>query len=510
MAIGEKNREKSGERFKQFQVEILIVFAAIILIVTAFLDYVILDKSGSAMRQTVSSLIAANSRQLELNINSYLERMQTVPTLLFSDESYYLYDATDTDVDEYDKVKSEEVIRDRIVDIGLMENYADFGIIYSDDHKVGWISHGTQDLFPEGGLYDAFSEYIVNPKKNDGWCFGINGNTDRMYYIKRLNPNAILVSSAYTRELSSVFIYPEQLEEMNIRLVDSENTIMFSETSDEIGKKLPKEISDELEANKGSNGFADMSSSIISEKYIINSNVCGNDWRVICSVPTEIILEENLKLRSFTLKVSIGLALIFVFIGLFLITRLSRPVDGMVSTLQEKAEVDKLSGVMNRGTFQETVETRLQEPAEKRTIVYVMIDMDNFKQVNDVLGHSYGDQVIIRVGKLLRKIYNSETLIGRIGGDEFALYSECIDVDKNEVINVAKEQMDYVLEQFLEEFAKEKEKCGVSISAGVYVTDKQDVEFKVLYDKADSALYTSKHAGKSQYTLIDETLNDSQ
>ena len=503
MAMREKIGEKSGERFKQFQLEILIVFAAIILIVTAFLDYIILDRSGRAMRQTVSSLIAANSRQLELNINSYLDRMQTVPTLLFSDESFYLYDATDDSIDEYDKVKSEEVIKDRIVDIGLMENYADFGIIYADDHKVGWISHGTQDLFPEGGMYDAFAKYIVNPKKNDGWCFGINGNTDRMYYIKRLNPNAILVSSAYTKELASVFIYPEQLDEMNIRLVDSDNTIMFSETSQEIGEKLPEAIANELEANKVNAKFADMSSSIISEDYIINSNVCGNDWRVICSVPTKIILEENLKLRSFTLRVSMGMAILFVFIGLFLITRLSRPVDGMVTTLQEKAEIDKLSGVMNRGTFQETVEMRLQLPMDNRIIVYVMLDMDNFKQVNDKLGHSHGDQVIIRVGNLLRSIYNSETIIGRIGGDEFALYSECIDMDKAEVVDVAKEQMDYVLEQFHDEFVIERDKCGVSISAGVFVTDKPDITFKELYEKADGALYKSKQAGKSQYTLIE-------
>ena len=431
-----------------FQLEILIVFAAIILIVTAFLDYVILGRSGRAMQQTVSDLIAANSRQLELNINSYFERMETIPTLLFSDESYYLYDATDENIEEYDKVKSEETIKDRIVDIGLMENYSDFGIIYSDDHKVGWISHGTQDMFPEGGIYDAFSGYIVNPKKNDGWCFGINGNTDRMYYIKRLNPDAILVSATYTRELSSVFIYPEQLEEMTIRLVDDDNTIMFSSLTEEIGDKLPDGIAAELEQSASDVSFADMSSSIISEEYIINSNVCSNNWRVVCAIPTKIILQENNKLRRFTLRVSLCMAVLFVFIGLFLITRLSRPMDGMVSSLQEKAEIDKLSGVMNKATFQESVENKLSSIVDNRVLVYVMLDVDNFKQINDKLGHSYGDQVIIRVGKLLRHLYDKETIIGRLGGDEFALFTECIDVGKDEVISAVKEQMEHVLESW--------------------------------------------------------------
>lgn len=500
MSMREKKKEGSGERFRWFQIEILVIFAAIILVVTAFLDFAILERSGRAMQQTISDLVAANSRQLELNINSYLERMETISTLLFSDENYYMYDATNESIEDYDKVKNEETIKDRIVDIGLMENYSDFGIIYSDDHKVGWISHGTQDLFPDGGIYDTFAGYIVNPKKNDGWCFGVNGCTDRMYYIKRLNPNAILVSAIYTRELESVFIYPEQLNEMTIRLVDEDNTIMFSSLETEIGEKLPDEIEKEIDFNN----ISEMSSSIISEDYIINTNVCNNSWRVICSVPTKIILQENIKLRRFTLRVSLIMALVFVLIGLFLITRISRPMDGMVTSLQEKAEIDMLSGVMNKATFQETVEGRLTDTVENRVIVFVMLDVDNFKQINDKLGHSYGDQVIIRVGNLLRRLYNSETMIGRLGGDEFALFTECMDIAKEEVVNVAGEQMDQVLEAFTDEFEMEREKCGVSLSAGIYVTDEKE-DFGTMYEKADQALYTSKNAGKSQYTFYEKT-----
>ena len=557
----ERSREDSGERFRWFQIEILIVFAALILIVTAIIDFVILERSGRAMQQTASDLIAANSRQLELNINSYLERMETTSTLLFSNEAYYQYDATDESMDEYDKVKAEEAIRDRLVDIGLMENYSDFGIIYSDDHRVGWISHGTEDLFPEGGMYEAFSSYITNEKKNDGWCFGINGSSDRMYYIKRLNPNAIIVSAIYTKELSSVFIYPEQLEGMTIRLVDDDNTIMFSSTHDEIGEMLPDEIAvqldnydrqnsengdltdksessenggmadtpessengdsaDKLESSgngdatdkSGSGGFGDaasapneMSSSIISEDYIINTNLCSNNWEVICSIPTEIILKENISMRNFTLKASLAMAVLFVLIGLGIIIRISRPVDGMVTSLQEKAEIDNLSGVNNKVTFEENVGYRLSLQVENRISVLVMLDMDNFKQINDRLGHVYGDQVIIRIGKLLRRMYGSASIIGRMGGDEFAIFAECIDVDRNEVIEAVNEQTTQVLEAFTTEFEHEREQCGVSLSAGVYVTEEAEViTYEEMYDKADKALYISKNNGKNQYTFYDE------
>ena len=497
-------RDNSGERFRLFQIEILAVLSALILIVTAFLDYVILKRSGAAMRENVSELIAANGRQLELNINSYFQRMETVSTLMFSDEDYYLYDETDSTIEEYDKVKSEENIKNRIVDIGLMENYSDFGIIYSDDHKVGWISHGTQDLFPDGGMYEVFSGYIVNDMKNDGWCFGINGNTDRMYYIKRLNPNAILVSSIYTRELSSVFIYPEQLDDMRIRMIDDSGKIVFSSVSDEIGQMLSEKIANELkrmDLDDNNKEDHNISTSIITDEYLINVNVCSNNWRVICSVPTRKILSENEALKSFTIRVSGCLAALFMFVGLFIVIRLSRPMDGMVSSLQERAAIDKLSGVMNKATFQEAVEARLTNPADNRYCVFVMLDMDNFKQVNDKLGHSYGDQVIIRVGRLLRRLYDTQTMIGRMGGDEFALYTECIDIPREEVFEAVTSQMDKVMEAFTEEFEVERVQCNVSISAGVYIAEPYDNDYSEVFNNADKALYESKHSGKSRYTF---------
>ena len=108
MAKRKTKKERSGDRFHHYQIELLVVFVTIILVVTAILSFVILGLSGRVLKRTSSDLIAANSRQLELNINSYLERAETISTLLFSDESYYLYDATDESLSEYDKIKCEE------------------------------------------------------------------------------------------------------------------------------------------------------------------------------------------------------------------------------------------------------------------------------------------------------------------------------------------------------------------------------------------------------------------
>ena len=498
----------SGKKFKWFQIELLIVFAIIIAGVTAVLDIVVIERSKRTIKDKVSELIAANSKQIELNINTYLERMETTSTLLYSDEIYYTYDETDASYDDYDKIKYEEKISDRIVDISLMNNYSDFAIIYSDDHKVGWVSHGTMDMFEDSGIYDAFSSLISDNARQDAWCFGIKNNDDRIYYIKRLNDNAILLSSSYTIELSSVFIFPKQLEDMSIRLADEKGRIIYSTNKEELGGKVPEELFKLLDYGSAQEGD---SRTVVLNNIFVNMNVCSNGWRVLSSVPYDKVLKENDELASFTARISVLMAIIFVLVGLVFISRISIPVDDLVTTLQYKAEVDRLSGVMNKATFQEEVEERLME--EDRIRAFIMMDMDNFKRVNDGLGHSYGDQIIIRFGKLLKGACDEKTLIGRLGGDEFAIYlSRKIAGlnDEKDLRDYISKELDKVMELFKDEFEDERNNCDLSVSAGVYICNESYPSFKDMYENADRALYVSKNRGKAKYTFFGEEDIDEQ
>ena len=493
----------TGKKLRNFQLEMLLVFAVIIAGVTIVVDLIVVDRSKTALQNKVSELITVNSRQIELNIDSYLDRMETTPTLLYSDDIYYKYDATDEKISEYDKVKTEEAITDRIVDIGLMNNYNDFGIIYADNHKVGWISQGTQNLFENTNLYDSFADCLPDSSQSS-WLFGINGSSDRFYYIKRLNPNAILVSSVYTDELSSVFIYPKQIDGMDIRLVDGNNTVIYSSKQEESGTQLPEEIAAALTGSATESGD---SSVIIGSEYLINANVCTNGWRVICTVPTSVVTKEAEDLKSFTMRISALMALIFVLAGLLMIRRVSLPMDDLLMSLQYKAEVDRLSGTMNKTTFQETVEKKIAhgEPGIRRA--FVMIDMDNFKLINDKNGHSYGDQVIIRFGKLIRSLYDNETLIGRLGGDEFAIYIEAADTpepDNEDFRQAVTSGLDRIMTGFKNEFKEEQTDCNISVSMGVYLNCDNVPTFNTMYVKADKALYQSKENGKNRYTLYEE------
>lgn len=493
--FGKKRRQDvtMEVQFRKFQAQVVIVFSAIVLLVTAFLVFVILQRTEAATRENVSNLIAANSKQIEININSYLEKMEATATLLFANEDYYLYDETDESLEAYDKVKLEKEIVDRIVDLGMMENFADFFIVYPDNHTVGWTSKVTSGLFIEGDMYQTFAEYAKNETTQDGWCWGIQDNVDRIYYIKRLNRNALLVSSIYNRELERVFKHPEQLQALTVRLINDEDRILYSSESAEIGDGLPDEIKHLVKGHRNA--------AITDVDYITNVNMCENGWRVVCSIPTTVILEENEEIRQFAVTFAYGLAFVFVLIGILMLRRISVSVDGVVSDLAEKASYDQLSGLLNKASYREQVEKRIQNCPETKAGVFVMLDMDNFKQINDKAGHISGDQVIQRMGTLLSQEFRNDDLTGRIGGDEFAIYMEIDKLQQEEMFAVIEGKMQRLLEHFLKDFAEENEQYQTSLSIGVSVIESAEIAYEEIYRQADEALYRSKQNGKAQFNL---------
>jgi diguanylate cyclase (GGDEF)-like protein len=491
------------DRFKKVQTKIIVIFSLILFSVTLFLVTVILETSSSTLSKRVSSLTATNCMQLQLNINSYLEKVETTAALLFADEDYYQYDASSTTLDEYAQLKQEENITDRLVDLGLMENFTDFGIVYANDHTVGWLSNSTADLYPSGGMYDAFSACITNELTNDGWVFGLEGNKDRMFYLKRLNANAVLFTSFYNRELGSAFQYTQELQDMTIRLIDENNVILYSSNQSEIGSTLPSAIQNRIDGQDNV--------TIMDSSYLINTNSCGRNWQVVCSIPTKVLLKENIELRRYMILFAIILCGVFLLIGQVMIHRVARPMDGMVSRLEDKADFDQLSGLLNKISFQSKVTQHLAKYNPNRCLTMIMLDADNFKQVNDGLGHAYGDQVITRLSHLLKKIFAENALIGRIGGDEFAVYMEFMECSVSDIQLQIKADMNRLFTAYREEFLNEFKKCGLTLSVGICIqNDQETLDFLTFYEQTDAALYSSKRNGKNQYTLYREGMKNAE
>ena len=162
--------------------------------------------------------------------------------------------------------------------------------------------------------------------------------------------------------------------------------------------------------------------------------------------------------------------------------------------IRDAAKLDRMTKVLNRETAMETIRTILREEGDTGHSLY-MLDVDNFKALNDTLGHQAGDEFLIRLAERLRTSIRETDVIGRIGGDEFFIFlREVSELTLTE--NRAKRLLDVI-----SEVAKDYLQVKVSGSIGISRYPENGFDLDSLYAKADEALYEAKHAGKNCYRV---------
>ncbi len=169
--------------------------------------------------------------------------------------------------------------------------------------------------------------------------------------------------------------------------------------------------------------------------------------------------------------------------------------------LQEKANRDYLTGLYNRGAGQEHIDQFLQEQAEsgtENTHVFLILDLDDFKQLNDTLGHQMGDRALQEVADILRMHFREYDIICRLAGDEFVV------LIKNLPYDVIRKNTGILLRKLHLQYQRGQQMVEISASAGVAVWPLHGTNFRELYEKADKALYDAKEKGKKTYEIYNE------
>ena len=165
----------------------------------------------------------------------------------------------------------------------------------------------------------------------------------------------------------------------------------------------------------------------------------------------------------------------------------------LVELFKKKAELDLMTGIYNHDSFQRKAEQRL---VKEGGLCFYIIDLDDFKQVNDTYGHSTGDALLKLLAKLLRKYFSDNAVIGRLGGDEFAVCETCPGTKEEQ-----EERLGMIRSEYQRLSGGMLEGRPGSYSVGIAEKGSGSITYRQIYEKADEALYLAKQSGKDQASL---------
>jgi diguanylate cyclase (GGDEF)-like protein len=175
--------------------------------------------------------------------------------------------------------------------------------------------------------------------------------------------------------------------------------------------------------------------------------------------------------------------------------------------LRHHALFDMLSGALVRSAFNQQAEENIEfSKRYKRSLATMMIDIDNFKRINDTYGHNAGDKIITALGTAISTNIRDTDLFGRVGGEEFALVLQGIPYDS--ALGIAESIMRHF--STLPHEIAPREMIWVTISIGMYHTASLSEDLEEVMKKADKALYYAKTHGKNQVVCYNTILEQEQ
>lgn len=297
-----------------------------------------------------------------------------------------------------------------------------------------------------------------------------------------------------------------------LALVDADGGILSvfgAENTLQNNNSLPESVrtgdADAAEAFEGyiANGMTGAASVKLNGegRMLIYAPLGMNQWGIVLSVRQDYVdsLSDNeWKNNRFMLFSLIVVVSIF---GCFMTVTdiLDRIRDNrQKKELENKADTDLLTGLNNKLATERKIKDYIEQNPWSQSMMF-LLDIDNFKTVNDTMGHAFGDEVLSTLGRRLGTIFRASDIIGRVGGDEFMIFLK--EVSAPETIRKEARRVECFFQSFQ---VGECTRYDVRASIGVAVFPHEGTDFETLYKAADQGLYKAKRRGKNQLAFYED------
>lgn len=334
--------------------------------------------------------------------------------------------------------------------------------------------------------------------------------------------------------------------ELDVLVINSENKVQYANNS-LLGTELQTESIQKSRFHLNSwmvetypDNVEYLAGYVLSDGY---GDFDGLGWTILTRQPLRTAYKSTLSLLYLTIVIGVICTIIFAWIGWFLAGYLIKPLEEIavaanqirlgvpaeipvyhkikdlellslslshlitsltkteyaLAHMETKALLDPLTSLANRNGFEKYIGTAVIDlNSQKETFTLLFLDLDGFKDVNDVYGHPVGDLVLIEVGNRLKNSIRTNELVARFGGDEFAVVLQTSKYHyKEQIVTVCNRILESLNMPF--PFEDETIHIGCSIGCATWPLDSNSIE--ELQKIADDTLYQSKRNGKNQFTI---------
>lgn len=493
---------KVVKSFRLYLTIILFAFSIVFSIAIAFFDY---SKMHKQLHRT-------HAEKIDMIEDSILQSMFTVDEIFRIEEEKVgsslervLNELVDRYVEEPDL---------NTWDFTKLKEQYNMDIYFIDEQNTIVYSSFQQDIglnfdeccgrfgkvLKERRLSGKFTHDSLDVEQSTGELkkFGYMPTRDQKYLIE-------VSHSMKEDEIFQTFSFLEKNKELEREYEPIQKIKVYSLTGAQLGSKdedgVVKTIEDQFKPafesvkyeNKKKEVVVEENGEKVTHRFIPYISFKDRDYpivRVIEIVYNEVELEGLLQFY----KEEFVYQQIIIFYAAIILAII---VGGISAQPIHYALHDKLTGIKNRAAFDYELNKAVRKSHKKTHLM--MLDVDNFKRVNDELGHSEGDRLLVDIANILNTTSKFGSMAARLGGDEFAVI--CTHMSREELHHHAEILLKHINEVY-EEINREHQ-LEVSVSIGIADLYEDDT-VKTFYDHADQALYKAKRNGKNQVQFYED------